>query len=277
MVKTPIETSERATHRLDPQFLVWLLGLIALTGGGVLWLRHDNVNIFEGFAWQELLIGYSPLLSALIVIALWRGRGAAALGASLRKWRIGVHWYLLAIVFPFVLMLVAHFVVAMTHREFSPQWPAPHWMAPLGMLGSIMAGSVGEEIGWRGFAQPLLQKSVGALTASVVLGVIWALWHLNAELTTSQPVAAFLAGAPLAFLRMIATAVLYGWLYVRTGASLPVVMLAHAGHNVAVGMLPFSEDSDDVVGATAICALYALAAVPVAWSLWLGQGSQGRA
>jgi uncharacterized protein len=263
-----------APRRIDPQFAAWLLAVITLTGGSVLWLRHDHVNILKEFAWQVALIAYSPLLAALIAIALWRGRGAAALLASLLRWRVGLHWYVLVLAFPFLLMLAAHFIVDLKQHEFPPHWPAANWLAPVGALGSLLSGSIGEEIGWRGFAQPLLQKNVGVLRAAIVLGVIWAIWHLNAELTTGEPLSAFLEGAPLALLRMVATAILYAWLYVRTGGSLPVVMLAHAGHNIAVDVLSFSGAPEGGgFPLTVISSLYALAAVPAAWSLRQDQNS----
>jgi CAAX protease family protein len=263
------EAKERGPHGIDPQFATWLLAVIGLTGGSVLWLRHDHVNILREFAWPVPLIGYSPLLAALFAIALWRGRGALALRTSLLKWRVGIHWYALVVGFPLLLLLVAHFIVDLKGAAFSARWPVTNWMAPVGALGAMLSGSIGEEIGWRGFAQPLLQKSAGALGAAVVLGVIWGIWHLNAELTTSQPLAAFFNDAPRSLLRMVATAILYGWLYIRTGGSLPVVMLAHAGHNIAVDVLPFA-DAPEGGGfpLTIISILYALASLPAAWSLW---------
>ena len=93
-------SKEPTPHGIDLQFATWLLALIALTGASVLWLRHDQVNILEEFAWQVPLIGYSPLLAALIAIALWRGRGGPALRTSLLHWRVGVHWYVLVVGFP---------------------------------------------------------------------------------------------------------------------------------------------------------------------------------
>ncbi len=262
-------SKEPTPHGIDPQFATWLLALIALTGASVLWLRHDQVNILEEFAWQVPLIGYSPLLAALIAIALWRGRGGPALRTSLLHWRVGVHWYVLVVGFPLLLMLVAHFIIDLKSGEIRFRWPVTNWMAPAGALGALLSGSIGEEIGWRGFAQPLLQKRAGALGAAVVLGVIWGLWHLNAELTTRQPLEAFLNGAPRSLLRMIATAILYGWLYIRTGGSLPVVMLAHAGHNIAVDVMPFA-DAPEGGGTplTIISSFYAIVALPAAWSLW---------
>jgi membrane protease YdiL (CAAX protease family) len=263
------KTQVLAPRGSDPQFATWLLALIALTGGSVLWLRHDHVNILKDFAWQVPLIGYSPLLAALIAIALWRGHGALALRRSLFKWRVSPHWYALVVGFPLLLMLAAHFIVDLIRGEFPSHWPVMNWMAPLAGLGALLTGSIGEEIGWRGFAQSLLQKRAGALGAAVVLGVIWGIWHLNAELTTSEPLAAFLNDAPRSLLRMVATAILYGWLYIRTGGSLPVVMLAHAGHNIAVDVLPFSDAPDGGgLPLTIISSLYALSALPAAWSLW---------
>lgn len=113
--------------------------------------------------------------------------------------------------------------------------------ASLGALaGPVIAGSVGEEVGWRGFAQPRLQLTCSALTASLVIGVVWATWHqwiLLAPGGTVEPMD-LLAG----YLRLISTAVLYGWLYNATG-SLLIVMVAHAAHNVAVTVIPTPEGS----------------------------------
>lgn len=258
------------------QVLVWFAVLVVITGGCVIWLRHDQVNIFEGFAWQEIPIGYSPLLAALVTIVLWRGERARQLGASLFNWRIGAHWYVLVIAFPLFLIFASHLIVDLIQGK-PLHWPATHWLAALGSLGGLFSGSFGEEPGWRGFALPLLQKRLGVLKASIILGFIWGIWHLNAELTTAHPLATFLEGAPKAILRMVATAVLYGWLYQKTGGSLPVVMLAHAGHNIAVDMMPFyGFGTEGGVSLWVISGLYALAALPVGWLLWRDDRKQAR-
>lgn len=250
------------------QFLMWFAILAIITAGCVVSLRHDHVNVFEGRSWQEIPIGYSPLLAALVTMSMWRGARAREFKASLTTWRVGAHWYVLVIVFPLLLLLASHFIVDII--QGTPlHWPATDWTAPLASLPGLFSGSFGEEPGWRGYALPLLQKRLGVLRASIILGVIWGIWHMNAELTTAHPLTSFLAGAPKGLLRMIATAVLYGWLYDRTGGSLPVVMLAHAGHNIAVDVLRFyGFGPEGGVSLWVISGLYALAALPVGWMLW---------
>jgi membrane protease YdiL (CAAX protease family) len=67
--------------------------------------------------------------------------------------------------------------------------PPQHWVVfppisgffPGSLFFSVMgllAGTIGEEFGWRGFAQPRLQKRYGALAASCLIGLIWGTFHL---------------------------------------------------------------------------------------------------
>ena len=64
--------------------------------------------------------------------------------------------------------------------------PAPNWSAipPLGEVAAwvalflVFSGPLGEEPGWRGFALPKMLERQGALVASLLLGGLWAAWHL---------------------------------------------------------------------------------------------------
>jgi len=100
------------------------------------------------------------------------------------------------------------------------------------MLGAILVSTwaqAGEEVGWRGFALPRLAHQLGLAAASILLGVIWALWHLPLF---------FLPGTgsdgqsfPLYMLHITAISVAMAWLYWKTGGSLLLVMLMHASVN----------------------------------------------
>jgi uncharacterized protein len=100
----------------------------------------------------------------------------------------------------------------------------------------IFPGSAGgEEIGWRGFALPLLQAVRSALGASVVLGVVWGVWHLPLFLLGAdiRPVSLF----PAWVLLTVAASVIYTWMYNGTGGSLLIVVLLHAASNLPLTIL----------------------------------------
>ena len=94
----------------------------------------------------------------------------------------------------------------------------------------------GEEIGWRGYALPRLTHRLGLGGASVVLGVIWACWHLPfffmpATDTFGQSFAVYLA-------QVTAISVAMAWLYWRTNGSLFMTMLLHAAVNNTKDIVP---------------------------------------
>jgi membrane protease YdiL (CAAX protease family) len=101
-------------------------------------------------------------------------------------------------------------------------------------LGSLVAGALGEEFGWRGLAQPGLQRRHGALLAAVLVGLIWATWHLWPWIGPGGGGLFSWSDLVSTYVRMVSTAVIYAWIYNSTRGSLLVVMLAHTGHNIAV-------------------------------------------
>lgn len=94
-------------------------------------------------------------------------------------------------------------------------------------LAALVVFSIGEEFGWRGFAYPLLEKKHGAVRASLVLGLGWALWHLAYSLEPGTG-----RFDVFGFSWMFATLPLYslilGWLFERSGRSMAVAIAFHA-------------------------------------------------
>jgi membrane protease YdiL (CAAX protease family) len=103
----------------------------------------------------------------------------------------------------------------------------------------FLGGPLEEELGWRGFLLPRLQAKRAAFDASVLLGVIWGLWHvpLYFVLGTGQHATAAGAGAAAAIIAFvvwtIALSILFTWLFNQTRGSLIVVILFHASVNLA--------------------------------------------
>lgn len=164
-------------------------------------------------------------------------------------------------------MLIAKLSAATVFRFAEGAWPA-FGPTPLYLLLLATAFSApvqaGEEIGWRGYALPRLGEAFGYRAASVVLGVIWAIWHLPLFLladtgSTGQPIALYI-------LAVTALSVAMTWLYLNTNGSLVPVMLMHAAINNTTGIVPSS-------GPTAP-GVFSLQASSMAWLtigvLWVG-------
>ena len=190
--------------------------------------------ILSGFL---LLLGtFAPALMALAVTA--RDEGRRGVGALLRRmieWQVGWRWYLFAVAYMPALKLS----VALIYRLMTGSWPrfgGDSWY--IIVLAIILSTPVqaGEEIGWRGYALPRLAGRFGFARASLLLGLIWACWHLPLF---------FLPGAdkygqsfPVWTLQVVALSVAITWLYAGAGGSLLLTMLMHSAVNQTVGIIP---------------------------------------
>jgi uncharacterized protein len=125
------------------------------------------------------LIGaVSPAFVAIGVVA--RTQGTSAVGPWLRSLfarRAAIHWYVFAVAFIVVLKLTAAVLLRLAAGEW-PRFGGTGWHVMTGAILVSMWVQAGEEVGWRGYALPRLAARIGLGPASLVLGVVWALWHL---------------------------------------------------------------------------------------------------
>jgi membrane protease YdiL (CAAX protease family) len=184
-----------------------------------------------GQAWTWI-----PAIAALLAAALTGGRGALReLGSRLVRWRVGWQWYLVVILGPAVFSLA----VAGIYTLFGGSWaeaapPAilagPLLLLPLFLAILTLTDGLGEELAWRGFALPRLLTRYNALVASVVLGVIWALWHLPLLWTEGNGM--FHLPVWLLLLDLTAKAILFTWVFLHTRGSVLIAMLFHGATNL---------------------------------------------
>ena len=235
------------------QFGAWVLLLFFFTGLGALPLILQGSSlsrISQSTPHVALIItgmlvtSCAPTLAALFVVALYPGAGGVrSISRQLRTWRVGLVWYALALVGPIILFLTAEAFYAVRHGR-----PPPHWMilpsfaGPGGLYFVVFGSLFAEEPGWRGFAQRRLQTRYGALTASIVIGVLWSTWHLWYVITPGGFSNVTGVDAVATYIRLISTAIIYAWMYNSTNGSLFIVMLAHLGHNLAASLMPTPAD-----------------------------------
>src|SRR5262249_26869872 len=157
---------------------------------------------------------------------LTRGRaGVRALLARYGIWRVGLGYYGVALLLPFLLLLGAILISTLLGTFGQAVPPLPVVVTTI-IVALVFNGIFNqEEIGWRGFAPPRLQARWSALQASLVLGVIWGLWHLPLFLTLGTP------NAQLPFLgfllNVMAQTILLTWLFNSTRGSLLLCQLLH--------------------------------------------------
>jgi membrane protease YdiL (CAAX protease family) len=181
------------------------------------------------------LAAYGPMAASLIVTAGLDGRaGLKELWSRITRWRVGWGWFAIALLSPAALFAVG-VVVALLLGQ-----PAPHlallgqvnYMPPLGLLGAwlfwFLTYGMGEEIGWRGFALPRLQHGRSAARATLVLGLIWALWHLPAFFYLDTYQAMGLWMFPFLAFTIVCGTVVYTWIYNSSGGSVLMAIVFHA-------------------------------------------------
>ena len=239
-----------ATTRVERPVIAWAVLVFVLLFLGLTPLYAFHLNLAKLAANSSgappialvgiLFTAYTPTLAALLVAWRWPGAGGVRrLVAPLTRWRVHVGWYLLALLGPIPLLLLADLIYVLLGGSPPRQWLAwPSGAAEGGVsallftVGAVIAGALGEELGWRGFGQPRLQGRIGALWAAIVVGILWSTWHLWPVAVPGGLSLFAWTDFPQTYLRLISTASLYVWLLNSTRGSLLLVLVAHGAYNI---------------------------------------------
>jgi membrane protease YdiL (CAAX protease family) len=160
-----------------------------------------------------------------------------------RIWRVHRGWYLTAGLLAPAITLLSLWVRALAdpHFQIAPDSPLGELLADLGVGGVALlfpllvlawlpSSALLEEFGWRGLALPLLQRRWNAVVASVLLGLVWGVWHLPLMVANGEP--------PIPYLLLIVPhTVLMTWVVNSTRGSILLAMLFHAGLATALTTL----------------------------------------
>ena len=132
-----------------------------------------------------ILAVWSPAISA-IVLVLWYGGlpGLRRYFSRLLLWQAPVGWYLLLLIgLPLIYYIGAALSGTLTREALSQ----PPLLELLTLVGFMLILGPMEELGWRGYATPLLQRRMAPFWAGLVVGVFWALWHVPAFFLDGTP------------------------------------------------------------------------------------------
>jgi membrane protease YdiL (CAAX protease family) len=208
-----------------------------------------------------LFLGWGFGFASVIMTGLTLGKEAVfTLIKRYFQWRVGWKWYLAALFLEPLLIVLGVYgnaLVTGVAPDFSKVTAykifgegAILWLfvVPFFLTDLI---SNGEEMGWRGYVLPRLQAKYSALTSTLILGIVWGLWHLLKFLPHWNAVSfAFF------MVHIMAFAVTQTWLYNNTKGSLLLVAICHASANTAGVFFPMASTvSSENIGSYIIYAL----------------------
>ena len=194
-----------------------------------------------------IFLGWGFIIASLVMTGLTLGKsGILALLKRYLIWRVDWQWYLIAfflipgLSFLGILINAAYtrtpidFSTVLAYKIFGPSANLLLLAVPFFLFDAIANG---EEMGWRGYVLPRLQAKYNALTSSLILAPIWALWHLPKFLTHWDTVT-FLWFV----VDVLAKTILMTWMLNNTRGSMLLVTLFHASFNTAGVLLPIANN-----------------------------------
>jgi CAAX protease family protein len=213
----------------------WGGALLAIGGGGG--MAGTTPGSDPRFVYALLAMLAGPSLSGLLLTGLVQGRGGFRdLKARLLTWRVPLRWYAVALLMAPLLMIATLLVLSTISPAFVPglfiaEDPTTILLAGVGV--GLSAG-IFEELGWTGFAVPILRTRHGLIGTGLLVGIPWGAWHLlpnfwsasaaAGDLSFPLYAASSVAGAVVGYLP--AFRVLMVWVHDRTRSVL-VAMLMH--------------------------------------------------
>ena len=220
---------------------------------------------------------FGPTIAAVAALTYIGGRGAwRPLWTSLIQWRVSGRLYALALLTPLAVMSLALGITYIVQPDvFSLGEINPLKLVAILIILPFLDGPLGEEPGWRGYFLPALMQRYSAIVASLIVGLIWYLWHLPHYHVDGKDMSGDFLFKYLLFI--FALSFMHTWLYKKTGGSVLIHVLFHNMTNYVV-LLSFTlfpalkgVALDNTVYFYSMMALGALAA----GSLWIQSRIRG--
>ncbi|MBD3198200.1 MAG: CPBP family intramembrane metalloprotease [Candidatus Lokiarchaeota archaeon] len=217
-------------------FISWLGFLPSLLG---------SVGFFVQFS--LLIAQFGPTISAIIVI-LPSKDSLKDWFMRIIKWKVPLYWWLITIFVPISIFTITSFFFALLGFQIELSQLISSLIAYFpSLLGSTLMAGLGEEPGWRGLALPQIEKKYNPLKSTLILGTVWAFWHLPVffiDPRSSHGITNPWVLSLMIFLTafgIILYSFFYTWIYNHT-KSILLMMILHGGFNAAtVHLIPFAD------------------------------------
>ncbi len=234
------------------------------------WVFESYGLLPAGVAYLSVLAGgISPTVAAVLVARHYYGERSRGLFDAFKRPATRVT-FVAAVVIP-VCMFYVEAALATAMGVPYNILRANIVAVPLVLIGMWFM-NVWEEVGWRGIALPALQGRHSALVSGLAVGAVWAAWHLPHFMVRDSDMARVYGGFPQFFAIILASSVVYAWLYNNSNGNLMVASLYHAAGN-AIGTIVLVD-----VGAAppVIAALVVVLTIAAVLVVAFGAGSLSR-
>lgn len=200
-------------------------------------------TVYQGVGWPTHMPSLlAPMVAAFIVTAWRLGRvGVRDLVARMFRWDVGWRWWAAALS-PLLFLALAVALMAVrgtgvpSASDFAEFSGIPSVLTLVGVLVFIVVlNGFGEEVGWRGFALPNLQRRFSPLAAAMIVAGLWAAWHLPMFFLVDNYKGVSIGTAIGFVMGLTCGSVVAAWLYNRSGASILLVVIWHSVYNFASG------------------------------------------
>lgn len=149
-------------------------------------------------------------------------------------------WAVILLLFPGLIFVA--YAISVFVNDFIPVSEAKgmYWFIPfIFFLVLATSGPLQEEFGWRGYVLPRLQAKYSPFISSLILGVIWAAWHLPQFLVPPEKTGMFYVTPIWSFiLTIISTSIIFTWVYHHTNGSILAMLLLHTQMNLFFWIFP---------------------------------------
>ncbi len=206
-------------------FVGVVLGLPVLYWAAFSVARGANVELPRDML--GALRGFGPTIAALVALVYLNDKGSIrSLWASVIKWRISGRLYAIALLAPMAAMALALLITYFNNPEvFALGDINVIKLVAIFFILPIVDGPLGEEIGWRGFFLPLLMQRHNAIMASLIVALVWFLWHLPHYQVDGRDMSGDLLPRYLIF--TVALSFIHTWLFKRAQGSVLIHVIFH--------------------------------------------------
>jgi membrane protease YdiL (CAAX protease family) len=225
-------------------WILWLPGLLMTFD--IIRPNQTLSNINNALKW---VAGIGPSLAALILISRDKGKiGIKNLFRRVFMYKLGF-WYLPLLLLLPCILIFAHFLNFLIFNASFPKTgplSEPWWIPVLFLVFFVMQFS--EELGWRGYALDRLQKKWNAVFSSILLGMIWAIWHVPMFMINGYAQHDYHLPFEQFIITLVLLSIIITWIQNNSKGSLIPAFTIHALINLSGDMLPLIEKNTETQG-----------------------------